>query len=144
MRPCYHLVNQATQFSIITVVAALNVEWATDCNRSLTPPIGKTRRNADKIFCASETIHILGSFSQLSRMVAAKRNIGLKAVLCFGRRFLYGSIELACIAHKSLEIRERCRLWQQNSPAAPKNSTAFWREGFKTLCFDPFGFKTCS
>jgi hypothetical protein len=40
-------------------------------------------------------------------------------------------MRLACIAHKSLEIRERCRLWQQNSPAAPKNSTAFWREEFK-------------
>src|ERR1700680_3152020 len=45
MRPRYHLVKQVTQFSIITVVAALNVEWATDCDRSLTPPIGKTRRN---------------------------------------------------------------------------------------------------
>jgi hypothetical protein len=29
---------------------------------------------------------------------------------------------LACIGHKSLEICDRCRLWQQNSPAAPKNS----------------------
>jgi multidrug efflux pump subunit AcrA (membrane-fusion protein) len=32
---------------------------------------------------------------------------------------------LACIAHKSLEIFERCRLWQQNSPATPDNSAAF-------------------
>jgi hypothetical protein len=32
---------------------------------------------------------------------------------------------LACIAHKSLEICERCRLWQQNSPATPENSAAF-------------------
>ena len=32
---------------------------------------------------------------------------------------------LACIAHKSLEICERCRLRQQNSPATPENSTAF-------------------
>src|SRR5271165_7404332 len=57
MRPCYYLVYQVTQFSIITVVAALNVEWATDCDRSLTSPVGKTRRNSDKIFCASEGIH---------------------------------------------------------------------------------------
>ena len=34
-------------------------------------------------------------------------------------------IRLACIAHKSLEICERCRLWQQNSPATPENSSAF-------------------
>src|SRR5271166_746203 len=27
---------------------------------------------------------------------------------------------LACIAYKSLEICKRCRLWQRNSPAAPK------------------------
>jgi ribose/xylose/arabinose/galactoside ABC-type transport system permease subunit len=32
---------------------------------------------------------------------------------------------LACIAHKSLEIFERCRLWQQNSPATPDYSAAF-------------------
>src|SRR5260370_32646800 len=35
---------------------------------------------------------------------------------------------LACIAHKSLEICEQCRLRQQNSPATPENSAAFWRE----------------
>src|SRR5271166_3251662 len=77
MRPCYHLVDQVMQFSTITVVAALNVERATDCDRSFTPPIGKTWRNGDKIFCASESIHMLGSFSPLSRMVSVKRNIGL-------------------------------------------------------------------
>jgi hypothetical protein len=32
---------------------------------------------------------------------------------------------IACIAHKSLEIFDRCRLWQQNSPAMPDNSAAF-------------------
>jgi len=32
---------------------------------------------------------------------------------------------LACIAHKSSEIFERCRLRQQNPPAAPDNSAAF-------------------
>jgi hypothetical protein len=32
--------------------------------------------------------------------------------------------DLACIAHKSLEICERCRLKQQNSPARPENSAA--------------------
>jgi hypothetical protein len=35
------------------------------------------------------------------------------------------SLHLASIAHKSLEIFERCRLWQQNSPATPDNSAAF-------------------
>ena len=35
---------------------------------------------------------------------------------------------LACIAHKSSEICERCRLRQQNSPASPKNSAVFFRE----------------
>jgi hypothetical protein len=34
----------------------------------------------------------------------------------------------ACIAHKSSEIFERCRLWQQNSPATPDYSTAFFGE----------------
>jgi hypothetical protein len=33
--------------------------------------------------------------------------------------------EVACIAHKSLEFCERCRLWQQNCPAKPENSAAF-------------------
>jgi hypothetical protein len=28
---------------VIAIVAALNVEWATDGDRSLTPPIGKTQ-----------------------------------------------------------------------------------------------------
>ena len=32
------------------------------------------------------------------------------------------SRQIACIAHKSLEICERCRLRQQNSPATPENS----------------------
>jgi hypothetical protein len=40
-------------------------------------------------------------------------------------------VALACIAHKSLEIFERCRLWQQNSPATPDNSAAFWKEEFQ-------------
>jgi hypothetical protein len=42
MRPCYYFFNQVTQFSIIAVVSALNVEWATDCDRSFTLPVGKT------------------------------------------------------------------------------------------------------
>src|SRR5271165_2034459 len=33
--------------------------------------------------------------------------------------------QLACIAHKSLEICERCRLRQWNPPATPENSAAF-------------------
>src|SRR5208337_4261183 len=32
--------------------------------------------------------------------------------------------KLACIAHKSLEICERCRLWQQNAPATPETTFA--------------------
>jgi hypothetical protein len=44
IRPRYHVVNQVTQCSIITMVTALKVEWPTDCDRSLTPPIGKTSR----------------------------------------------------------------------------------------------------
>src|SRR5260370_39431564 len=32
---------------------------------------------------------------------------------------------LACIAHKSLEICEQCKLRQQNSRATPENSAAF-------------------
>ena len=44
----------------------------------------------------------------------------------------------ACIAHKSLEIFERCRLWQQNSPAMPDNSAAFSE---RTVCFNSFILK---
>ena len=42
---------------------------------------------------------------------------------------------LACIAHKSLEICERCRLWQQNSPATPGKIRCFWRGEFKNSLF---------
>ena len=45
---------------------------------------------------------------------------------------------------KSLEICERCRLWQRNSPATPENSTAFWRGEFKNSLFDFTYFKTAS
>jgi hypothetical protein len=41
----------------------------------------------------------------------------------FGIRGSKGA-DLACIAHKSLEICERCRLRQRNSPATPENSAA--------------------
>src|SRR5271166_3478808 len=34
------------------------------------------------------------------------------------------TLRLACIAHKSLEISERCRLWQQNSSATPETTSA--------------------
>src|SRR5271165_2305276 len=74
--------------------------------------------------------------------------------------------ELACIAHKSLEICDRCRLWQRNSPATPettfalratacprtakgraiakrrRNSAAFWREEFENSLFRFIYFKT--
>jgi hypothetical protein len=42
---------------------------------------------------------------------------------------------LACIAHKSLEIFERCRLRQQNPSATPDNSAAFCREESKGSLF---------
>jgi hypothetical protein len=45
------------------------------------------------------------------------------------------SAYLACIAHKSSEICERCRLRQQNPPATPDNSAAFWEEEFKNRLF---------
>src|ERR1700736_2533013 len=77
IRPCDHLVNQVTQCYIITIVAALNVEWATDCDWPLTSPIGKTRRNGYKILCTSESIHILPSFSWLSRIASTQSIIGL-------------------------------------------------------------------
>ena len=48
------------------------------------------------------------------------------------RRRLLG---LACIAHKSLEICERCRLWQRNSPAAPEKFHCFLQ---RRVCFDLF------
>jgi hypothetical protein len=44
IRPCYNLVNQVTQYYIIAIVAALNVERAADRDWPLTPPPGKTRR----------------------------------------------------------------------------------------------------
>jgi hypothetical protein len=47
---------------------------------------------------------------------------------------LTNSMPLACIAHKSLEICERCRLKQQNSPAKPVNSTAILEKSVSTVC----------
>jgi hypothetical protein len=40
---------------------------------------------------------------------------------------------LACIAHKSLEICERCRLWQRDAPATPEPSAALLKREFKQL-----------
>jgi hypothetical protein len=94
IRPRHHFFNQVTECSIITMVTALNVEWPTDRDRSLTPPIGKSRRNCNYIFCASESIHISSSFSYLSRMASTKTIISPEAVLCFERRLLYDSIGL--------------------------------------------------
>ena len=62
VRPCHHLVHQATQRFAIPMVAALNVNRATNCDRSLAPPIGKTRSNVNKIYCAFEPIYILACF----------------------------------------------------------------------------------
>jgi len=49
---------------------------------------------------------------------------------------------LACIAHKSSEICERCRLWQQNPPATPDNAAAFFEEEFKNSLFRFIYFKS--
>ena len=45
---------------------------------------------------------------------------------------------LACIAHKSLEICERCRLRQQHPPATPDNAAASGKKNLKTVCFPSF------
>ena len=50
-------------------------------------------------------------------------------------------MSLACIGHKSLEICDRCRLWQRNSPATPENSAAFWRREFRNSLFRFLYFK---
>jgi hypothetical protein len=44
---------------------------------------------------------------------------------------------LACIAHKCLDISERCRLWQQDIPATPEHPAAvFLKKGFKNKLFN--------
>jgi hypothetical protein len=48
---------------------------------------------------------------------------------------------LACIVHKSLEICERCRLRQQNSPTTRKIPLLFGEKSFETVCFDLFILK---
>jgi hypothetical protein len=52
IRPRYYLVHQVTQCLIVSMVGALNVERANDCERSFTPPIGKTWSNVDRSFYA--------------------------------------------------------------------------------------------
>jgi hypothetical protein len=66
---------------------------------------------------SSRQVAVLGSAtpSALAFSSAMPRSswffiMGFPAVLCFGRSFIYNSIELACNDHKSLEICERCRL----------------------------------
>ena len=56
--PAYHLFNKLTQQSIITVVTALDVQWPTNRNRSLTLPHRKGRRAAQKFFCIHQHIQI--------------------------------------------------------------------------------------
>jgi hypothetical protein len=51
---------------------------------------------------------------------------------------IFNEKELACIAHKTLEIFKRCRLWQQRSPATPENAAAFWGEEFEAVCWVSF------
>ena len=43
---------------------------------------------------------------------------------------------LACIAHKSLEIFERCRLWQQNLQLSWQIPLLFAEKRLKTVCFE--------
>ena len=47
---------------------------------------------------------------------------------------------LACIAHKSLEIFERCRLWQRNLQLRWQTPLLFAEKSLKTVCFDSFIF----
>ncbi len=62
---------------------------------------------------------------QSRRIVEAHRgSIQVESELGKGTTFRV-ILPLACTAHKSLEIFERCRLRQQNSPATPENSAAF-------------------
>jgi len=46
----------------------------------------------------------------------------------------FGDKTLACIDHKSLEICDRCRLWQRNSPATPEDSAAVFEIRVQTGC----------
>jgi hypothetical protein len=43
---------------------------------------------------------------------------------------------LACIDHKSLEICDQCRLWQQ--PRKLSGLLLFGEKSFETVCFDSF------
>jgi hypothetical protein len=67
----------------------------------------------------------LSAMHQLRRRSAQKPQLDLIA----------DRMPLACIGHKSLEICDRCRLWQRNSPATPENSAAFWRREFRNSLF---------
>jgi polar amino acid transport system substrate-binding protein len=53
--------------------------------------------------------------------------VAIGGIAEIGSKHASGAIlsALACIANKSLEICQRCRLWQQNSSAPPRNSDAF-------------------
>jgi hypothetical protein len=55
------------------------------------------------------------------------------------------SYSLACIAHKCLDISERCRLWQQDIPATPEHPAAvFWKKVSKTNCLTNTFEKGCT
>jgi hypothetical protein len=83
------------------MITALDVDWTTDCEWSLSAPVGKTRGNVDKVFGVFESIHILTSFSSLSRMASMKNIITLQAVLYLGMRILDDSIGLVRIVRKA-------------------------------------------
>jgi hypothetical protein len=46
--------------------------------------------------------------------------------------------QLACLAHKYLQICERCRLRQQNNPATPDRLPLFAEKNLKSAGFDSF------
>ena len=116
--------------------------------RAIGLTLRKPKFSSDRILAAQmqrASISVLSNFAEgferegntefIQFLSVSKGSVGeLRAQLIY-------SLDLACIAHKSLEICERCRLWQQNSPATPENSAAFCRGELKTVCFDSFILK---
>jgi hypothetical protein len=50
---------------------------------------------------------------------------------------------LACIAHKCLDISERCRLWQQDIPATPEHPCCCFLEKVSKTCLTNTFEKGC-
>jgi len=80
----------------------------------------------------SDSVHPAAFFQFVRTIKTDARNISI-----FWRKRA-----LACIAHKSLEIFERCRLWQQNYPLRRTILLLFVGEKeFETVCFGSFILK---